>query len=334
MMRMVLAASASYLVALAVTWWLARPESGLLLLDHPGERSLHTRPTPRTGGLAVLAGVLGGGALAMWGSSQPGLPWMLAGLFAVAGVSFADDRRGVSPFVRLSVHFLGAALAVTSELVILSRVAPGPPVVSGALTILGIVWLINLYNFMDGMDGFAGGMTVLGFVALALMAGPSRYPAYSGLCLTVAAASAGFLPFNFPPSRIFLGDVGSATLGYLAAGCIALGASMGAFPVESGLLVFSPFIADATITLLRRGFRRERVWTAHRSHYYQRLVLSGWSHRRTVLWEYLLMSLAGASAVVAERAGGRAPWLAVAAWAVIYVALMLLLERRLRTAPA
>ena len=150
------------------------------------------------------------------------------------------------------------------------------------LTLLYIVWMINLYNFMDGMDGFAGGMAVFGFGALAVLGliGDALTFAISGL--VIAAAAGGFLTRNFPPARIFLGDVGSSVLGLLAAAMTLWGAGLGLFPLWVGLLVFSPFIVDATWTLLRRIVNAEPFWRAHRSHHYQRLVLAGWGHRRTV----------------------------------------------------
>ena len=117
----------------------------------------------------------------------------------------------------------------------------------------------------------------------------------------LAAASAGFLTCNFPPARIFLGDTGSTALGFLAAACGLWGSRTGLFPFWVALLVFSPFIVDATVTLLRRLLRGEKVWEAHRSHYYQRLVLLGWGHRRTVLVEYALMLVCAGSAALAVR---------------------------------
>jgi UDP-N-acetylmuramyl pentapeptide phosphotransferase/UDP-N-acetylglucosamine-1-phosphate transferase len=168
--------------------------------------------------------------------------------------------------------------------------------VSG-LTGLFILWMINLYNFMDGMDGFAGGMAVIGFTTLAWLGRADA--GFAAVNLTIAAASAGFLAYNFPPARLFLGDTGSTALGFLAAACSLWGSAAGLFPFWAALWVFSPFIVDATVTLLRRLMRGERVWEAHRSHYYQRLVLLGWGHRRTVLAEYVLMLACAGSAMLA-----------------------------------
>jgi len=165
-------------------------------------------------------------------------------------------------------------------------------------TWLAIVWMTNLFNFMDGMDGFAGGMALAGFTFLGLAGWLAGAQSYAVFCWLVSASTLGFLPFNFPPARIFMGDAGSATLGLLAAALSLWGVNDGIFPIWFPLLVFSPFVVDATLTLLGRSLRREKIWQAHRTHYYQRLVQAGWGHRKTVLTEYLLMLMAGGSALI------------------------------------
>jgi UDP-N-acetylmuramyl pentapeptide phosphotransferase/UDP-N-acetylglucosamine-1-phosphate transferase len=173
---------------------------------------------------------------------------------------------------------------------------------------------------MDGMDGFAGGMAVIGFSTLAWLGRAD--PGFATLCLIVAAASAGFLFHNFPPAKIFLGDTGSTTLGFLAAACSLWGSRVGLFPFWVALLVFSPFIVDATVTLLRRLLRGERIWEAHRTHYYQRLVLLGWGHRRTVLVEYALMLACAGSALLAVRLPPTGQAMMALGWVFIYSLLM------------
>jgi UDP-N-acetylmuramyl pentapeptide phosphotransferase/UDP-N-acetylglucosamine-1-phosphate transferase len=186
------------------------------------------------------------------------------------------------------------------------------------LTVLYVVWMVNLYNFMDGMDGFAGGMALFGFAALAILGWRAGDPAFALTAACIAAAAAGFLTSNFPPARIFLGDVGSSTLGLLAAGLSLWGASAGRFPLWVAGLAFSPFIVDATWTLARRISRGERVWEAHRTHHYQRLVLAGWGHRKTVLRGYVLMAAVAACAVAAPGLSPPQQWLLLLAWAAIY----------------
>jgi UDP-N-acetylmuramyl pentapeptide phosphotransferase/UDP-N-acetylglucosamine-1-phosphate transferase len=297
-----------------------------LLLDRPNERSLHKIPVPRTGGIAVLAGVLCAAAL-----SLVGVPfgmewaWVSAAVLPVAVVSFLDDRGEVRPLYRLAAHILAAVFLLAGGITWGQIDLPGfhwkmPDALAIVSTLLFVVWMINLYNFMDGMDGFAGGMAVFGFGSLAAAAWQAD-PAYALLNAIIAASAAGFLVRNFPPARIFLGDLGSATLGLLAAATSLIGAGRGLFPLWVAWLAFSPFILDATWTLLRRLARGERVWQAHRSHYYQRFVLAGWSHRKTLLWSYLLMAACGATAVAALHMTEHDQRWLLSAWATIYVAI-------------
>ena len=158
--------------------------------------------------------------------------------------------------------------------------------------------MANLYNFMDGMDGFAGGMTFFGFGFLAYFGWQAHFPVMLIIAVFVAMAALGFLTHNFPPARIFMGDAGSITIGFLAGTLMILGVRDGIFEIWVPIMIFSPFIVDATVTLIRRVLRRKKIWQAHREHYYQRLVLSGWTHRRTVLAEYGVMALCGGLAVL------------------------------------
>jgi len=308
------------------------------MIDVPNDRSLHDRPTPRGGGLGIVAGVAVAGALSAIGAEAPQGLGLIAGSAALVAVaSFLDDKFTVPALYRLLVHLVAGALLAWAgfgpgELAVATWSWTWPAWVAGVFAVLYVAWMINLYNFMDGMDGFAGGMAVLGFgafAALGLMDGDTGFAVAS---LVVCTASAGFLLFNFPPARIFMGDVGSSVLGLLA-GAFALWADRdGVFPLWVGVLVFSPFVVDSSVTLVRRGLRKERLWHAHRTHFYQRVVQLGWSHRKTVLAEYLLMALCAGSAiaVVADPAPVL-QWSIVIAWATGYVGLMVavtMFERR------
>jgi UDP-N-acetylmuramyl pentapeptide phosphotransferase/UDP-N-acetylglucosamine-1-phosphate transferase len=165
------------------------------------------------------------------------------------------------------------------------------------LLVLAIGWITNLYNFMDGSDGLAGGMAVIGFAAYALAAAVVGHTPLAATSLAIAAAALGFLVYNFPPARIFMGDVGSIPLGFLAGALGVVGWRDDVWPLWFPLLVFGPFIGDATITLLKRAARRERVWQAHREHYYQRLVRMGLGHRGTALLGYAAMLFCAAAAL-------------------------------------
>jgi UDP-N-acetylmuramyl pentapeptide phosphotransferase/UDP-N-acetylglucosamine-1-phosphate transferase len=333
------------LSVLCLSSWLTKrfcnPASRFYVLDHPNERSLHSLPTPRTGGVAILAAVLGGFVLiALWEEAGKFLP--LLGLSAVlmASLSFMDDRRGLPVRVRLLGHLVSAGILVASGLVLNHVSLPGvmwewPAWMGVIFSFLFLIWMVNLYNFMDGMDGFAGGMAVIGFGTLALLGVLAGNSLFAATGLMIAAATAGFLVFNFPPARIFMGDTGSSVLGLLAGALVLWAARANLFPFWVGLLVFSPFLVDATVTLLRRLLRGERVWQAHKTHYYQRLVQLGWGHRRTVLWEYALMFACCLSALGAQQLDARGQGWILFAWCLVYPALMLgvaRLERRLRQA--
>jgi UDP-N-acetylmuramyl pentapeptide phosphotransferase/UDP-N-acetylglucosamine-1-phosphate transferase len=315
----------SFLLSAWLTWRLTSPASRFYVVDHPNERSLHVRPTPRSGGIAILAAVITGSALQIWWSGNiPDLVlWNGLALLVVATVSFLDDRYRVSVIYRLVAHFMGAALLLMGGLSLrtigLSEVNWAyTGWVAAGVSVLFVVWMVNLYNFMDGMDGFAGGMAVSGFITFSLFGWLASDEQFAIASAVVATASAGFLCFNFPPARIFMGDIGSSTLGLLAASLSLWGVRDGIFPFWTAALVFSPFITDATVTLLRRLWRREMLWKAHKTHYYQLLVQSGWGHRKTVLLEYVIMLGCSATALWGVRAPGSIQAIVVGAWILFY----------------
>ncbi|MEA3278172.1 MAG: glycosyl transferase [Pseudomonadota bacterium] len=286
---------------------------------------MHAGPVPRTGGIAVLTALACAAALASIIESVPAAwTWVGAALLLVGSVSYLDDRGEVRPQYRLAAHLLAAVLLLVGGISWSRMELPGlvwvmPAMLAYVLTMVQVVWMINLYNFMDGMDGFAGGMTVFGFGALAVLGWQGEDPAFAAFNAAIAAAAGGFLVSNFPPARIFLGDLGSATLGLLAASMGLIGSQRGLFPLWVAWLAFSPFIVDATWTLLRRLAKGEPVWQAHRSHHYQRLVLAGWSHKKTVLRSYLLMAACAATAVAAPGMSVRDQQWLLGAWSIIYV---------------
>jgi len=291
-----------------------------LPLDVANHRSLHAGAVPRVGGAAMAAGFL----LSLIPAGDR--PWPLTVLLlAAAGLvllSLVDDWRSLPVLPRLAGHLAAAVAAV--------GVLDLPLVVALPLG-LAVAWMTNLYNFMDGADGLAGTMALVGFGCYGLAALETA-PALAGICFAVAAAAGGFLVFNWPPARSFMGDAGSVPLGYLAGALGLAGWQAGAWPLWLPLLVFLPFVGDATVTLGRRLARGERVWQAHRDHYYQRLVRLGWSHRRLALAEAAVMVAAAVSALAlrgvapAVQAAGLAVWLAAMA------ATMVGIDRRWRKA--
>jgi UDP-N-acetylmuramyl pentapeptide phosphotransferase/UDP-N-acetylglucosamine-1-phosphate transferase len=261
---------------------------GRLALDRPNERSLHERPVPRTGGVAVAAGALtslafGAGAL-----------WLPIGLAVVlACLSFVDDLRGLPTAARLTAHLAAAGVLVWYVMSPMNLAAL-------AALCLAVAWITNLYNFMDGSDGLAGGMAFVGFGTYAIAAGSAGDAALLALAVALAAAALAFLTLNFPPARIFLGDVGSVPLGFLAGALGIVGWRDDVWPLWFPVLVFAPFIGDATVTLLRRLARGEKVWQAHREHYYQRFVRMGAGHRGAALSGYALMLVCAAASLYAR----------------------------------
>ena len=311
-------------VACLVSYALSRPTSPLNILDHPNERSLHNVPVPRTGGLAIWAGSVSAIAVApLLFGTRGELMWIAGAALTVGIVSFMDDLSHVPVGLRLVAHAAAAGLLLAGGLGLQSSGLRGldlalPAAMVSVLSLLFVVGMVNLYNFMDGMDGFAGGMAVFGFGTLGLLGFLAGDKYFAALCWSIAAAAGGFLVWNFPPARIFMGDTGASVLGLMAAALSLWGDELGLFPLWMAILVFSPFVADATVTLLRRIVRGERVWEAHRGHYYQRLVQLGWGHRRTVLVEYLLMAGCGVTAIVLVKASPTVQWLGLCFWGFIF----------------
>ena len=322
-----LAGLGAFAVAAAVTGWILRRGGDRWLVDHPNERSLHRRPVSRGGGIAVAAGVAGGCALgASAGTPAPELPWLAAGAVLVGAVSFADDLRGVSPGVRIVFHFAAALCVVAGGFQCERIVLPGAvlelgPAGGAAFTVLFVVWWINLFNFMDGIDGYAAGMAAIGFTTLAVLSARADAAFLAAGALAAGASAFGFLLFNFPPARIFMGDLGSTLLGYLGAAAMLAAEREAAVPLWIPLLAFSPVVVDATVTLAARTFAGHRPWRAHNDHFSQRLVRLGWGHRKTVLRGYALMLACAGSAVLAHPAGPRAQLALICGWTAFYAAL-------------
>ena len=312
----------------AISAWLTRlfcnPASAVYVLDRPNERSLHDRAVSRGGGLAILLAILVGGLGAAWFHSAAELAGLAFGVILVGCMSFLDDHYSIPPLYRLLTHIVAVAVFLYQDYVLESLVIPGASLdwsygAAAAFSLLFCVWLINLYNFMDGMDGFAGGMAVFGFGCFAIMGWLAGHGLFFVMSLVIASASAGFLVFNFPPARIFMGDTGSSTLGFLAAAFSLWGARDGMFPFWVAILIFSPFIADASVTLARRMFRGEKIWQAHKTHYYQKLVQTGWGHRKTVLIEYAIMMSCGISALLSQYVTSMLQTIMLAGWVLFYV---------------
>ena len=316
------------LAALAIailrrTPWAAR------LADVPNERSLHAQPRPRIGGLGILAGAF---PLALYFAGAPGA-LILSCALGLALVSLLDDLRGLPVAVRLGAHAV-AALVAMAILVPLPAGSPATHWLAWVAALGAVAWMTNLYNFMDGSDGLAGTMGVVGFGAYAWAAFQSGQAGLGIICLALASANVGFLAHNFPPARVFMGDAGAIPLGFLAGALGVQGFASGAWGAAFPVLAFSPFIVDASVTLLRRLARRERVWQAHRSHYYQRLVLAGWNPRRLLFAAGGLMLAASASALLLRGADAMLQCGIIFFWAALYALLLPAIDRKTRTMTA
>jgi UDP-N-acetylmuramyl pentapeptide phosphotransferase/UDP-N-acetylglucosamine-1-phosphate transferase len=291
-----------------------------LVLDIPNDRSLHARPVPRTGGVGLMLAA----TVTVLVFSAPPRSIIIPAVL-LAGIFLVDDVRSLPVLPRFLAQF-AAAIAFLA--------ASGPyawwllPVLA-----LGIVWSVNLYNFMDGSNGLAGGMTVIGFATYAVAAVAADDHQLALLSAAIAGAAAGFLVWNFDPARIFLGDAGSIPLGFMAAAIGVLGWQRGLWPFWFPGLVFSVFIVDSGLTLAKRLIHRENPFQAHRSHYYQRLIRMGWSHRRLALGAYAFMTATAVTALILRDAFFAMSLVGLALWAAIFAALALAIDRRWRASP-
>lgn len=313
---------AAALVTLLLTLFLMLGKAGQLVQDVPNERSLHTTPVPRIGGLGMM-----GGICAAWAFLFSSLTWwVVLPMLALVALSWVDDLRSLPVRVRLIgqlaaalVVLLGSGLAVQHPLLL-------------PLLLVGIVWLTNLYNFMDGSDGLAGGMAFFGFSVYGVAALMGGNEIQAMLNFSIGAAALGFLYYNFYPAKIFMGDSGSIPLGFLVAVMGILGWQQQLWSWWFPFVVFSPFIVDATVTLAKRSWRGAKITEAHREHYYQRLVQLGMGHRNVAVIEYCLMVLAGVLALWA-KADAAFPWGLMYALGGLYAVLMWTVDARWKALP-
>lgn len=246
------------------------------LLDVPNARSLHSFPVPRAAGVVfvvVAPLVFAAAELLATGALPRGIAAWWAASWMLAAVSMYDDWRGLPAGLRLAVQLAAAAafLAATGTVMPLWR---------ALLLVLWLAGVCNVYNFMDGIDGLAAGQAVLAMAVLAWLGLLRGHVGLPVLAATISGGAAGFLAYNFPVARVFMGDVGSVWLGFSFAALAVVNLD-GGVPFAASVIVLGMFLADGGVTLLLRLWRRERVMDAHRTHFYQRLVRAGWSHVRT-----------------------------------------------------
>ena len=251
------------------------------MLVSPGSRQSHQVATPTGGGLGLIFSIVVMSIMLQFLSPLPDFWWakIIPGVLVLALIGWCDDKQPVSSLARLLVQ-----LVVTLWLLgfgWLQFSAQEAALYAGA--VLAMVWMMNLYNFMDGSNGMAGFQGVFAGVMLSILFFLGNHQAMALMSLIVAAACAGFLPLNFPQARVFMGDVASVPLGFVFASLTTYGLHSGAFEWPVAILIMSVFIVDATLTLSARVIRGERWYTAHAQHVYQRLIAHGWSHSRVLM---------------------------------------------------
>ena len=331
--QVVLIGSVSFAIACILTFPLRAVGVRYGIVDVPTVRSSHRRPTVRIGGPAILVGTIAG--LAVGSPMVHGAPGLsreigglLAGAMIVALVSLADDLFGLKAQYRLFAQVVGAVLFVGLvgqlrwiDLPATQRVALGP--LSLPVTILWLVALTNIFNFMDGIDGLAAGVTTIAccFVAaVARMVGNSSVPLYGAV---LAGSAAGFLVHNFPTARVFMGDAGSTFLGFMVGGIAVIGNNVEepgrAVPVLAVCLMIGAFLFDTTMTMLRRLARRDGLFQPHRDYLFQRAVQKGLSPKMVTLFEYGLAVLLGLSALLYLRLSQVGSWCLVLLWTAVFV---------------
>jgi Fuc2NAc and GlcNAc transferase len=251
------------------------------MITQPGQRQSHQVATPTGGGLGIVMSLVIGTATLQNFLPFPLFWWksMLPGVLLLAAVGWLDDRRPVSSRIRLLIQFVVSLWLLGFACFEGTRGDIGLCLTSA----VALIWLMNLYNFMDGSNGMAGFQAVFaGLVMTGLFFIGGQY-AMALLALMVVAACAGFLPLNFPRAAVFMGDVASVPLGFIFGAFAVYGIQTAVIDLASAILVMAVFIVDATLTLVARVIRGERWYTAHNQHVYQRLIVQEWSHSRVLM---------------------------------------------------
>lgn len=333
----------AFLASALLTRWLKGRLVAKSMMDVPNERSMHTAPIPRGGGLAMMAVIVAGMALTvLWPfliaiingiPAFAGVPfsflYLLASVLLLMSISWLDDRKSLPASLRLSIHLLASLIgsfALGDHVTLFGEALPFW--LDRAMMVLGWAWFMNLYNFMDGIDGLTGMQTIAMTTGIASFIGAMTsfdsqvfLPYDLALCAMIIGASAGFLIYNWPPARLFMGDVGSVPLGFLMGYLLLKLASFNLW--LPALILALYYLADSGITISRRALRGEKFWQAHRQHFYQRATL-GEGNPKPVLYKIIAANIALFGAALLSMA---TPWLGLGVGVLIIVILLAFLTK-------
>lgn len=289
------------IITIVTSWYLLKVLIGVLLkrsiVDLPNDRTLHQGAVPRGGGLVILlALVVTLVTLFFFDNRILLFLALLATLLLWGGLSWWDDQHDLSPRFRFFLQLVFASLGVftfgwVTQVYVAPRIWFSLAWFAPMISLVGIVWMANLYNFMDGLDGLAAGQTIIAGITLAIWFAQLGDASLSLICLVLAAASYGFLLWNWSPAKIFMGDVGSISIGAFFATLIIIANTRYDVPIIALVIVFGVFAFDSTATLIYRFVRGERISQAHRTHYYQRLANIGIAHEKIAIALYICMLL-------------------------------------------
>ncbi len=278
-----------FILSFILTYVVKRVAVKKMLVDIPNERSSHDIPTPRGGGLAIILTWFGSiSYLHFFEGVQPNLYYALISGVLISIISFLDDIYTLKSLPRILVqaittiaalYFVGGLQEIDFGFIVIQNA-----ILLNVIAFFGVVWFINLYNFIDGINGYSSSGAL--FFALSLFCFVNDY-----LLLAFAASILGFIPWNWGKAKIFMGDIGSTILGFTVAVLLVFYNNNGELSIFNGLVLTSVYWFDATITLLRRFINKEKITQPHKKHAYQRAVQSGWSHQATTLGVLLINTL-------------------------------------------
>jgi UDP-N-acetylmuramyl pentapeptide phosphotransferase/UDP-N-acetylglucosamine-1-phosphate transferase len=310
----------TYGITLALTAKVKQVLTKRAVLDIPNARSSHTQSTPRGGGWAFVIVLIPTLIItAIFYRTIPMVAGLIGGVVLLAFISWRDDQRGVSAIKRLSLHILAACLgsmAFGADQMIFSGALPFW--LDRMIMIVGWAWFMNLYNFMDGIDGITCTETIslATGASLVMTVAMVDAPFAQTLTLILTGCALGFLAFNWHPAKIFMGDIGSVPLGYLC-GFLLITLALSGHVIPAMILPLY-YLADSGITITKRALRGEKIWQPHRQHFYQRAALQQGRHDTVVIW----IAAANIALIGAALLAIAMPWLG-AVLAIIVVAILL-----------